>query len=1239
MTDQDSSPHIAALQELQAALDAHRQTQGAAGDPPQAGRKQPYRALLGLREWGLRAPGWRLPFNPWFMFDRRHPVVRVASFVAGGLVLLVAVGVGALWWRLNSGPIMLDIATPWLTAAIEQNLGSRYRVEVGGTQIERDAQGHTALRLRDIVLRDASGDKVAVAPKAEVGISGSSLLMASPRAESFRLVDAKMTIRIDQDGRINVLVGGDKPFVSVAPDHAAHLDQPPATANATPPAAQPPAPAPGKAAPANPSRFSLQAISERGLASNVAALLAWIDEVNKLSLDSGTGGFDGQALNDIGITNASLIIDDRRGGSEWKFTQISLTLNRPKAGGVALTVLSESKERPWVVGAALTPAAQGHRRLQFEARKVVLDDLLALRMSESKIRSDTQISASVDSDITADGTPETISGSIYAEGGSIGNPEEPDSRIPITSAEFGLDWSAQRRTLRVPFKVTAGAARYTLRAEFAAPAQAGGAWPFAVGGGWVVLDPINADDEGLVLKRVVMRGNIDPAQQRITLEQGDLGTKDLGSAGGVTVAMSGRLDYAGEPRLALGIACNPMPASAMKRLWPAFISPKVRDWVIEHIVSGNVERIDIATNATFPQMQTGGPPMPEEGLSIEMVGSNATLKPVEGLPSIHDADLTLRMNGRTAKITLGKGIVDVSSTRRLTVSNGVFDVPNIRIKQPPARVSFRVDGTVPAAAELLTSDRLRDFSSQLFDPATTRGNIVGQVQLGMPLRPDLPPGSTDYDITADLTNFSADKMLLGQKVEAQSLRVTANNQFYEIKGDVKVAGAPAQVEYRKLKGETDAEVKLTATLDEAARTRVGLDVGPALAGPMPVKVNGRIGADDREARFNVEADLTNTKIENALPGWIKPSGKSARLAFTLVKQKVGGLRIDDILIDGQGALAKGNVELDNDGELLTANFPVFATSDGDKATVRVDRTSDGAMRVVMRGDVYDGRNFIKAAMSGPADPKIKAKHPDLDLDIKIGVVAGNLGETVRGLDWRMSRRGGKVRTFSMNAKIGRDTPLIGEMRTRINNGKPVLYFETNDAGALFRFTDMYQRMVGGRMWIGMDPPTQDGSAQDGIINISSFTIRGDSTLDRVVSNAPNAASNNNNIDFSQARADFTRAPGRMTLRDGVLRGPMLGATVEGSIDYVRDQVAMRGTLVPLYGLNNMFGQIPIVGMFLGGGSNEGMFGITYEVGGTTANPRPVVNPISAIAPGVLRKFFEFHETPERDRAFADPATR
>ena len=87
-------------------------------------------------------------------------------------------------------------------------------------------------------------------------------------------------------------------------------------------------------------------------------------------------------------------------------------------------------------------------------------------------------------------------------------------------------------------------------------------------------------------------------------------------------------------------------------------------------------------------------------------------------------------------------------------------------------------------------------------------------------------------------------------------------------------------------------------------------------------------------------------------------------------------------------------------------------------------------------------------------------------------------------------------------------------------------------------------------------------------------------------------------------------------------GVAVGATVDGYIDYTHNDVRMRGTFVPLYGLNNMFGQIPIVGLFLGG-SNEGLIGVTYEVVGPPSAPVLRVNPISAVAPGLLRKFFEF----------------
>jgi len=414
-------------------------------------------------------------------------------------------------------------------------------------------------------------------------------------------------------------------------------------------------------------------------------------------------------------------------------------------------------------------------------------------------------------------------------------------------------------------------------------------------------------------------------------------------------------------------------------------------------------------------------------------------------------------------------------------------------------------------------------------------------------------------------------------------------------------------------------VRIQATLDEAARTRLGFDLGPALSGPVPIKLAGRLGASDKESRFAIEADLTPAKIDGLLPGWNKPAGRSVKSSFTLVKQ-AQGTKFEDIVIEGQGASLKGSLEVDASSELMSVNFPVFSLSGGDKVSLKAERATDGTLKVTMHGEVYDGRNFVKTSLS---DQKKKGGIGDLDLDIRIGAVAGFHGETLRGLDLKLSRRAGQIRSFALNAKLGRDTPLIGDLRGR-GGGRDVIYFETNDAGAMFRFIDLYPRMHGGQLWVALDPPTQEDTPQEGILNIRDFVVRGEAALENIASSAPNApAGTARGVDFSRMRVDFTRAPGRLSIKDGVVRGPIVGATIDGTIDYQRDDVRMRGTFVPLYGLNNMFGQFPIIGLFLGGGSNEGLVGITYEVVGSPSAPRLNVNPISALAPGLLRKFMEF----------------
>ena len=198
-----------------------------------------------------------------------------------------------------------------------------------------------------------------------------------------------------------------------------------------------------------------------------------------------------------------------------------------------------------------------------------------------------------------------------------------------------------------------------------------------------------------------------------------------------------------------------------------------------------------------------------------------------------------------------------------------------------------------------------------------------------------------------------------------------------------------------------------------------------------------------------------------------------------------------------------------------------------------------------------------------------------------------------------------------------------------------VHVDTNDAGALLRFTDTYPRMNGGHLWVVMDPPSASLVPQEGSMNIRDFSIRGERELEGVLPNAQ--AVPRDNIQFTSLNVEFTRTPGKLTIRDGVVRGPVIGATIDGSIEYQRDEVHLRGTFVPLYTLNNLLLHVPIVGLFLGGGnSNTGVFGITYEVVGTPGQPMLRVNPASALAPGILRKFFEFPATNENNRAVPVP---
>src|SRR5215469_4852181 len=102
MTDSNLSPRLAALRGLEESLLSHRRAQGddASTDSSSLGRGSHIVRRL-----------------------TRGRRIRRVLIGLGTLVVVIGVALGALWYRLSSGPIALDFATDWLATAIKENLG------------------------------------------------------------------------------------------------------------------------------------------------------------------------------------------------------------------------------------------------------------------------------------------------------------------------------------------------------------------------------------------------------------------------------------------------------------------------------------------------------------------------------------------------------------------------------------------------------------------------------------------------------------------------------------------------------------------------------------------------------------------------------------------------------------------------------------------------------------------------------------------------------------------------------------------------------------------------------------------------------------------------------------------------------------------------------------------------------------------------------------------------------------
>ncbi|MEC8175162.1 MAG: AsmA-like C-terminal domain-containing protein, partial [Pseudomonadota bacterium] len=338
----------------------------------------------------------------------------------------------------------------------------------------------------------------------------------------------------------------------------------------------------------------------------------------------------------------------------------------------------------------------------------------------------------------------------------------------------------------------------------------------------------------------------------------------------------------------------------------------------------------------------------------------------------------------------------------------------------------------------------------------------------------------------------------------------------------------------------------------------------------------------------------------------------------------GSARIDrfDLIAGDMEAIGKLDFEGGN-FRRWKADFSKFKVG---KTDIRgqVSKLSDGEFLVrldgsrldieqLLIGDQREGREVTRNALT-----ETKQIYIDMNVDsLRTGPGFG-LGRT----EGQMRLIGREVDMLSLDAGLGDGKSL--QINYAPSEAGHALEIRSNDAGATLRMLGWSDKLEGGELSVTGQRRGQD-EPLSGSFKLSDYKLTKAPALARLLQ----VASLTGIFDALQSGLEFVAFDGAFAYSNKLLRversrayGSSIGITVEGALDLEEDIAELKGTVVPAYTVNRVLGQIPILGPILTGGENEGVFAASYAVNGPLEDPAIAVNPLSALAPGFLRKLFD-----------------
>ncbi len=1114
---------------------------------------------------------------------------RLLAVSLMGFAVTFAILVGVFFLALSRGPIDLTWLAPEIIASLGEHAGRGYAFSLSRVVIASSDHGPT-LSVDGLAVK-SDGRAILMAPRAELSLDPAWLLLGKVKPSRLEAMDLDLRLSVLVDGSVALSAGAE------------------------------PVKTTGDAAPAS-----------RTTAPRVALMRTIVSAMTGLmNLATSPSSAIG-ALDRLGVSHGRLIVDDSVTSRTLRYDDLTLSLDKSD-GNMSFSLSAAGPSGRWTADAVASGAPGGQRDFRAAIRDLSIDEV-SLIGGFRPTNFDSDALMGVDLAFTLSPKDDVLqaSGRLEIGKGYFRLEERDHEPFMIDHISLVASWSpAARKMIVSPIVFKAGGFDFTGSGEAVPPAEimAGGdpgadAWklsfhldkPTKVG-------PERAAEQVVDIKQFSVGARFLYGESRLIVDRFMLEGPEIHAG------LTANLELSAAPHIRYSLTVQNSQLRALARLWPTHVTSGVRTWFADHATGGMIRSAKCSgdfDDAALTAMHYEQPP-PDGSLLLEGDLVDATVVNVlEGMPPITGIAGHMRITGRTASFAATAATTETAPGRRLTLAQGSFTVTDNKLRPTPATLDVKISGNLEAVADLLRLPSIAPYASIPTEPGALKGNIDGRMRLDFDIGDDARDDRMKFWIDAMTNNLSVERLIGKERLEAAALHVLANPKGLTVNGPGRLFGAPAALDLHRAFGEKGpAQAQLTFTFDDAARQRAGYVI-PGLTGTVAAIVRTPLPVEDLKTQ--VELDLTRVGFDNPVPGLVKPAGKPAKASFVLV-HRPDSIALEQLNFDAGASRAQGSVELTKDGALRSAKVAPVSLSPGDDMRVEIQRI--GALtKILIRGANVDARpilqtylrNGARNAGKAGAENKNNGGPGDYDVDFSSPVVTGYGKQILSNVVLKLEARKGRPKNMSLTGNFGRER--LGATIAGNAGEIPQVDIATNDAGSFLSFVDLYRKMESGAMTISL---RLGANRSEGNVRIRDFFVKGEPTMRQLMQQSGNLRTDDrgvtrfdpDSVQIGQLLADFGWNGGQLSVREGVMSGPAIGMTFDGVIDMARDNIDLAGSYVPAYALNSLLSHIPVVGVLVAGGQNEGVFALNYRLSGALSSPVVTVNPLSAIAPGLMRK--------------------